>query len=163
MIDLLALERAVAGPMRVAVVASERRAALFNHIASFISLGEHAGLSPEGVAAWLVETYQDHGYYEEWSRDSTQSRQERFLEDFVRGRRLLYDDLQVELNEASAIVRAKQWYVDEPPDALFYFDLNVGTFERFAVTLATLTSSAAGVSLQISHDSGWEVTHIAMR
>lgn len=129
---------------------------MLGHLLALIALNRAKGGTTEELALWQIKMLQQHGYYAELKIDSKYNL-ESFLSDFVRGRRLIYDDLKITTHDGETSVRTKIWFYEELPEAFFYFDVSMEEFSRFASALARAHAAASGVELRLEHRDGFEI------
>lgn len=58
------------------------------------------------------------------------------MELFIKGRRLLYDKIELFETEDKYVVNTHTWYEKEPSEAFFYFEIDPEEFSAYASILA---------------------------
>ncbi|WP_206923010.1 GNAT family N-acetyltransferase [Alicyclobacillus suci] len=135
-----------------------RAQAIANYITMLIALGRDHGMNHEDLAAWLQSHYEERGYYEEWKRRFGKGNCSALIVDFVLGRRLLYDDINVQsITDHRYIVESATWYDKFPPEAFFYFDVDVEDFVSYTKHLAIANAEKLGIRLHIEHKDHHEI------
>lgn len=144
-----------------AELARVRALGALTHLVEKVRLGRDLGMTPHELAIWSLDQYSERGYHSEWIAAHGGGNVEQFVEDFVRGRSVLYDDCRIARRDGVAIeIRSQLWYHDEPPETFFYFDVTTDEFTEYVVTLAQDNARRIGIALELRHHAGMEHAEI---
>lgn len=141
-------------------LARKRAQGCFNHIAMTVRLGREHGQDARALAAWNLGMFADHGYYEEWGVHAGHGNVDAFLQEFLSGREMLYDACQVVATADGYEVTSRLWYHEDPPELLFYLDLEPEDISAYVVELGQENARRCGVALELTHEGGVERARI---
>ena len=134
---------------------------MLGHLLALIALNRECGRTVEQLAEWQVTIVKQHGFYSEQAREPGYGL-EKFVENYVAGRKLIYREVEATILEGTATIRTRLWFVDDLPDAFFYFDVSLNEFRDYVCALARQHASASGFSLIVEHKDGIEMARVAI-
>lgn len=132
---------------------------MIGHILSSIALNRSFERTVEELAEWQIQLLEQHGYYSELNHDPHYGLTQ-FVNDFTRGRRLIYEEVETRLQDNTAIIRTDLWFYEDPPEVFFYFDVSLEEFSQFVCALAQAHARACGFCSRIEHRDGIEIARI---
>ena len=144
-------------PFEASAVATARARSILNYIVMFVALGRDRGLSFSEIADWIHECYAERGYYDSWLLVHGEDRLKAFLQTFLLGRRLLYDQSTVKrLADGSYEVITPTWYQRELPQTFFYFAIEPEDLREYVSILARSNAQRLGIEIEIEHQDHLE-------
>jgi hypothetical protein len=132
---------------------------MVSHLAALIALNRHFGRSVRELAEWMTNVIADQGYYAEQGRLG-EYRLEDFVRDFVRGRGLVYDQIEVEVRPQMATIRTHLWCLEDLPEAFYYYSVTPEEYSEFACSLAELHANRCGFNITLRHSGALETAHV---
>jgi len=132
---------------------------MLSHIAALIALNRQFGRSSEQLADWQTTLITEQGYYDELTRPSDYGL-ESFITDFVKGRGLIYPDIQISRQDTAVIVRTAIWFHKELPEVFYFFDVSLEEFSAFVCALTRAHGRACGFDVEVNHTDGFETAVI---
>jgi glucose-6-phosphate 1-dehydrogenase len=133
---------------------------MLGHLAGLIARNRALGSSPQELAKWQIQCMSDHGYYTEQLSDAADSF-EHFVQEFVRGRKLMYEKVAIAWEAEEAVVESLMWFAADLPEVLFYFEVSLEEFSAYAKALAEAHARASGMRVVVEHLHGRERAHIS--
>jgi hypothetical protein len=134
---------------------------MLGHLAVVIARNRALDSGLHDLADWQIELLEGHGYYSERAADNAEPLIQ-FVEEFVRGRGLIYDEISVKWHGETAVVESKMWFSEELPEVFFYFDISLEEFAAYAKALAEAHARACGFMARIEHVEGIERAQISL-
>lgn len=142
------------------LISNQRPKAIANYIAMLLALARDNKMSHDQLIEWLHNYYEEKGYYFQWKLINQQDPLKTFVQLFISGRSLLYDQIELEEIEEAYIVYSSTWYENDPPESFFYLDIEPEEFAKYAALLATENAKRMGIRIEIKKESNVEVTYI---
>lgn len=141
----------------VSALARVRALGALTHLIEKVRLGRELGMTPRELAIWSLDQYGERGYHDEWIAVHGRGNVDQFVDDFIGGRSVLYDECQIVRRDGAVIeLRSRIWYHEEVPEAFFYFDVTTDEFTEYVVNLAQDNARRVGIDLTIRHHAGIE-------
>lgn len=151
-------------PLQTESVAKERSRGIVNYIVMMVALARDKGMSARNLVEWVHEHFEERGYFDETLFQYGPGNKELFLQEFLIGRRLLYDHSDVFLLEdGSYEVQTSSWVATKQPEIFFYFDMELADFVEYAGILAQTKAERLGIDLQLTRENGIERAVIRSR
>ncbi|MCP3780911.1 hypothetical protein [Paenibacillus sp. MZ03-122A] len=138
-------------------LAKERASGIFNYIIMMVALARDHHMQHQDLVNWIHRHFEERGYYEETLLKFGSGNTKLFLQDFVIGRSLLYENIEVFIHEnGNYEVQSTSWWLNQPTDACFYFDMEPEEIVKYVQSLACSKADRLGITLKISHNNGIE-------
>ncbi|MGW2617593.1 hypothetical protein [Streptomyces sp. NPDC001500] len=126
-----------------------RAQGVVNYLAMLQALARDFGMTSDDLVQWVQRPYVDAGYYETVAETRDGDRLRHAVAAFVHGRSLLYDASEVNRTDYGWEVRTPVWYVADPPESFFFFDVCADGFADYAHRLARSHARRLGIRLEI--------------
>lgn len=135
----------------------ERRTGIVNYIVILIRLSKDQGMDFKDTVDWIHSKYEQYGYF---SNNSDLININSFIEAYIRGRKLLYDNIFIEEDEEKYIIKSELWYRNNNLESFFFFDIEYDEFFQYAKILAEKNATNYGFKLKIQLDENIEICKI---
>jgi hypothetical protein len=127
-----------------------------------IAIAKSCGWSMADLANWSVEQYRTKGYHDVWISKHGKANANVYADFFVQSRRHVseHDSIVRRSNTQIQIISTPS-YLSDPPEALFFFEVDLEELCAYFATLAVRHAELPGVSVHIWYDKHSEVATIA--
>ncbi|MFD1888416.1 hypothetical protein [Paenibacillus wenxiniae] len=140
----------------------ERSRGILHYIVMMVALSRDKNISHEELINWIQEQFEIRGYYHETLLQYGEGNKELFLQDFVKGRSLLYDDIKIFKDERGDYeVRTSSWWLHQEDAIFFYFDIEKEEILNYVQKLAFLKAKRLGIVLDIAYHNNIEYAKIS--
>lgn len=153
-------QKVLALPGDVHELSTHRSKSIVNYIITLLAFAKKQGLTHQDIVSWIHEQYEERGYYDEWRHINSQQPVGSFVELFIKGRRLLYDKIELFETEDKYVVNTHTWYEKEPSEAFFYFEIDPEEFSAYASILAIENAKRLGIKIDIVKETDVETAYI---
>ncbi|WP_019743658.1 GNAT family N-acetyltransferase [Bacillus altitudinis] len=146
-------------------ISTKRSKTIVNYIAMLMALARDHELNEDDLINWIHSKLSAIGYFQEKNRLFTQNKLDEFVVEFIEGRALLYDDINItETKQNEYVISSKLWYKKNPPESFFYFGIDPEDFSNYAQKLAQINAEKLGISINFSKDQANdnEIAHIQL-
>ena len=146
-------------------ISTKRSKTIVNYIAMLMALARDHELNEDDLINWIHSKLSAIGYFQEKNRLFTQNKLDEFVVEFIEGRALLYDDINItETKQNEYVISSKLWYKKNPPESFFYFAIDPEDFSNYAQKLAQINAEKLGISINFSKDQANdnEIAHIQL-
>lgn len=146
-------------------ISTKRSKTIVNYIAMLMALARDHELNEDDLINWIHSKLSAIGYFQEKNRLFTQNKLDEFVVEFIEGRALLYDDINItETKQNEYVISSKLWYKKNPPESFFYFGIDPEDFSNYAQKHAQINAEKLGISINFSKDQANdnEIAHIQL-
>ncbi|QXJ48858.1 GNAT family N-acetyltransferase [Bacillus altitudinis] len=146
-------------------ISTKRSKTIVNYIAMLMALARDHELNEDDLINWIHSKLSAIGYFQEKNRLFTQNKLDEFVVEFIEGRALLYDDINItETKQNEYVISSKLWYKKNPPESFFHFGIDPEDFSNYAQKLAQINAEKLGISINFSKDQANdnEIAHIQL-
>jgi hypothetical protein len=127
-----------------------------------IAIAKSCGWSMTDLVNWSVEQYCAKGYHDVWISKYGKANAKVYADFFVQSRRHVSEhDSIVRRSDAQIQIISTPSYLSNPPEALFFFEIDLEELCAYFATLAVRHAELLGVSAHIRYDKNSEVATIA--
>jgi len=139
----------------------DRTASLINSLVGnsvpTIAIAKSRGWSMVDLANWSVEQYCAKGYHDVWISKHGKANANVYADFFVQSRRHVseHDSIIRRSNTQIQIISTPS-YLSNPPEALFFFEVDLEELCAYFATLSVRHAELLGVSLHILYDKNSE-------
>jgi len=136
--------------------------ALIGNSVPTIAMAKSFGWSMIDLANWSVEQYCSKGYHDVWIGKHGKANVNVYANFFVQSRRHVSEqDSIVQRSHTQIQIISTPLYLSNPPEALFFFEVDLEELCRYFSTLAIKHAELLGVNVHILYDKNSEVATIA--
>lgn len=142
-------------------ISIKRSKTIVNYIAMLMALARDNELNEDDLINWIHSKLSKTGY----NRLFTQNKLDEFVVEFIEGRALLYDDINItETKQNEYVISSKLWYKKNPPESFFYFGIDPEEFSNYIQKLAQINAEKLGITIHFSGDEAndKEIAHIKL-
>ena len=140
-------------------LSTKRSETIVNYIVILLAFAKENGISEDDLINWLHNKYEEMGYYDQWRIMNSNSVEE-FVKLFIKGRNLLYDNIQLDEDDEKYIIRTKTWYTKAPSEAFFFFGIEPEELAIYSTKLAIENAKKLGFHINVYKKSDIEEAHI---
>ncbi len=127
-----------------------------------IAMAKSCGWSIIDLANWSVEQYCAKGYHDVWISKHGKANANVYADFFVQSRRHVSEhDSIVRRSNTQITIISTPLYLRNPPEALFFFEVNLEELCAYFATLAVRHAELLGVRVHILYNKNNEVATIA--
>jgi hypothetical protein len=127
-----------------------------------IAIAKSYGWSVADLANWSVEQYCAKGYHDVWISKYGKANTNVYADFFVQSRKHVSEhDSTIRRSNAQIQIISTPLYLSHPPEALFFFEVDLEELCAYFATLAVKHAELLGVKVHIFYDQGNEVATIA--
>jgi hypothetical protein len=145
---------------------ADRTASLINSLVGnsvpAIAVARSCGWSTVDLANWSVEQYCSKGYHDVWISKHGKANTNAYADFFVQSRKHVSEHGSIIRRSNTQIqIISTPLYLIHPPEALFFFEVDLEELCTYFSTLAVRHAELIGVEVHIFYDKGSEVATIA--
>ena len=127
-----------------------------------IAMAKSCGWSIIDLANWSVEQYCAKGYHDVWISKHGKANANVYADFFVQSRRHVSEhDSIVRRSNTQITIISTPLYLTNPPEALFFFEVDLEELCAYFATLAVRHAELLGVRVHILYNKNNEVATIA--
>jgi hypothetical protein len=128
-----------------------------HYLSNLIGFAKQQGYSPSELARWSIAHIEESGFYSM----AGQGLIRRFVDEFVMGRRGLYERVEQLEFDNRFEVRSQIWHRRNPPQAFLFFDVDSQDLCDYGKALALLHAERLGVKTEISIENEVELAVVS--
>ncbi|HAN49938.1 MAG TPA: hypothetical protein DCQ08_02895 [Amoebophilaceae bacterium] len=127
-----------------------------------IAMAKSCGWSIIDLANWSVEQYCAKGYHDVWISKHGKANANVYADFFVQSRRHVSEhDSMLRRSNTQITIISTPLYLRNPPEALFFFEVDLEELCAYFATLAVRHAELLGVRVHILYNKNNEVATIA--